>query len=312
MPPSSAAVLAVPENDILPPELWCQVIEYLRGDYNALYSCIQVCRRLRTIGGPLLPTDHVSFYNRQEISLAAQRRGSQWGGPAHVHIVGSGEKGKHGRAPHLGAFASILARKWRLVSSLSIECMEWKVGDTHPDIFRDLATWEGITYLNLCNVNFPTIATFGRLVFSLRGLKILDCTNVRFATQNFNAHLFPQRIINCAKLAQLKIGWGTHSVLDIVRFFSSTGASAKLCEVHLSNEETVDLCSENDLIQEMMSILYMAAEPRPGAQRRCHVIVGDRAAYCTLISLLMVASILRYLSWSKYDAILRDGNTSQS
>jgi len=127
---------------IVPLEIWWLVIENLRGDFNTLYACTQVCRSWRKGSKRLLNDFFVEFSNRQDIALAGKRRGSSWKGPRHVTVVGDT---RHVSIPHLGTFATMLTRKWTRVGKLTIKSADWITGDIHADVFLHLAAWPSIT-----------------------------------------------------------------------------------------------------------------------------------------------------------------------
>jgi len=134
------------------------------------------------------------------------------------------------RIPHLGTFATMLAGKWRRVEALYIERGKWLSGDMHADLFLHLATWAAITYLDLNNISFPTVATFGRLIFSLPNLEQLKCIDVSFAKTNFDPSVFSPYAVNRSKLWRIELIQSYESHCAIVDYLIGTGIGAKLRE----------------------------------------------------------------------------------
>jgi len=259
---------ARPTLPIFPLDICWLVIEELEGDYNALATCSQVCRSWKRRAKSLLNPRDVHLHDRQEAVLAGKRRASQWDGPKHVCIWGS-RGSTRGPIPHLQTFAAMMAGRWTRPNLLALISADWRAGDMHADIFRDLATWSKLTYLVLKDVAFPTIATFARLLLSIPNLDSLSCWQVTFARQGFDPHVFPPTILTRLKLSRLVLRKPSAFLLDIAALLCNI--SPGILDISIGaprgrhDPQVVDWCMEDIEASGAQSLLHSL-----GALRRMY------------------------------------------
>lgn len=228
----------------LPPELWDQIVFYLRYDLDALlaYRKAYSGRGWYERGTKYVPPEYdqgkATFMDREHVARIGILK-SSWGGPHDVRIRGSELDDERRPIPHLGTFAVMLGGRWTETECLYIERAEWRAGDMPPDLFENLSTFTGITQLALYDVTFPSIATFGRLVCALPALDWVACDGVRFVTHHFNPAAFSRRA-GSRKLGVITLrDLDSTSSDDITGFFLSMDTSFHTIDLGMNWPATV-------------------------------------------------------------------------
>ncbi|KAF9810456.1 hypothetical protein IEO21_06926 [Rhodonia placenta] len=146
----------------LPVEIWLLIINELgaKREYDALKAC-------------------------------AEEAGGGWEHQCEAALCGTRESAHRGREASwraaLATFASRLARKWTVVE-LTIE---WRGQDLDlPSLLLDLAYFKDISTLCLCDVTFPSVLTFWRLVCAFPKLPSLSLRDVTFTQTALDARTF--------------------------------------------------------------------------------------------------------------------------
>lgn len=233
-----------PTPRFLPPELWDQIVSYLRYDLDALLAYREAYsgRGWYERGSKHVPREYgqreVTFSHREQVARIGMMK-SSWEGPWVVRIRGSELKGERGPIPHLGTVAVMLGGRWTDPWRLYIENAEWRAGDMPPDLFENLSTFTEITWLDLHDVTFPSIATFGRLVCALPALDELGCDGVRFVTHHFNPAAFLRRA-GSRRLGEITLyDLDSTSSDDITGFFLSMDTSFHTINLGMNYPATV-------------------------------------------------------------------------
>jgi len=104
------------------------------------------------------------------------------------------------------------------------------MSDVLHDIFLNLSTFTEITRLELSQVSFPTVATFGRVVCAFPALQQLVCRGLQFSTHHFLPHAFPKRA-SAVRLSTVSLDGDSFD--DITNFMATTGIDANLATVHI-------------------------------------------------------------------------------
>ncbi|KAF9809318.1 hypothetical protein IEO21_07447 [Rhodonia placenta] len=171
-------------NRSLPVELWMHILDDVVGErnYDVIARCARVCRFFRNMcqmhlmGVFTFGSDE--DVERLKTDMAAKEIGG-WPGPDVVYI----RSGKDSKSiPHVATFASRFAGRWTRIEQLRFAETSWPSSLRAADaaVFRNLSRFASITKLDLCEVTFPSIVTFGALVSALSGLKELYLLDVNF------------------------------------------------------------------------------------------------------------------------------------
>ncbi|PCH41670.1 hypothetical protein WOLCODRAFT_58712, partial [Wolfiporia cocos MD-104 SS10] len=167
-------------------EVWELVINMLRDEPRALMACELVCKRwskrcqyfLRKLASMSILSDQKEVVVWAKTIHAMSRHGHR---VKRVHISGDTEHKDNTRSlSHLGTFTAMLAGCLPNLRELFIKYGHWYAGTIHGNVFLHFTAFSGIVDLRLLDVTFPSIATFGRLICSLRSLCELKLENVSF------------------------------------------------------------------------------------------------------------------------------------
>lgn len=175
-------------------------------------------------------------------------------GPEKVHIEGGRRRGERLPIPHLATFASRLARKWTVVE-LTIERAEWRGQDLDlPSLLLDLAYFKDISTLCLCDVTFPSVLTFRRLVCAFPKLPSLSLRDVTFTETAIDARTFSALVrVRSAMVTMQRnaLGWAAsgHDVPLRPHMLS------ELTNVHLGKD--FSLCSDPRSVHDLVDLLIL-------------------------------------------------------
>lgn len=218
---------------VLPVEIWEHIISCLRNDYAALQACLRVCRSWHDRSLFHLLTKSHLYHRSQVLRLSKMARSQPRIAPmVREVIVGRGEYLRHrANIHHLGAFAAMLARKCTSMEQLTLQGAEWRAGDVHPDIFLHLSAFSSITSLNLCEVTFPSVVVFGRLVFALHNIESLQCYDIIFKTAGRFEKLALPNAEARSRLTRLTLESDLKSITHIINFLLITRIASRLTNI---------------------------------------------------------------------------------
>jgi len=231
-----------------PVEIFERIIDHLWWSAETLQACALVCRswyarsRLHLLGRLILR-------KRTHVALLAKFVRTH---PELEKMIGAvairgGRRPDKDNAserlpiPHFGAFAAMMARQVTKLDRLAIWNAEWRSCDMHPDVLLHLSAFTSITWLSLHVVSFPTLTTFGRLIYSLPSLHHLRCSNLTFSSTYLDPHHFLLKRASVSKLEELELdGDGINHVID---FIVAAGLAPKLVYVQLGYWYPIFICN---------------------------------------------------------------------
>ncbi|KAH9926435.1 uncharacterized protein B0H18DRAFT_1006080 [Fomitopsis serialis] len=177
--PSATRSHAVP---VLPVEVWERVIDHLWEDHPELLACSAVCKVWRPRSTFHL-LSRVFFHSRADVYRFTKNLRSQAAHREQVHTLivrGDPKEATRKPIPQLGTLAAVFAANPLHADEMGIWHATWQTRSIHEDVFLHLTTFVSISRLTLAHVTFPTVLTFGRLIFALPHLQTLACRDIAF------------------------------------------------------------------------------------------------------------------------------------
>jgi len=228
----------------IPIEMWWNVIDELQDDQSALLACALVCRgwasrSMHLLGKPIRlrsPTEVL------EIAKLGRTNSQEVKSCRKVEIrIGDSLRG-------LGLFAVMFARKMPRLKTLLVEVdsgTRWRPGEMPVDVFHYLSTFTSITRLSLHNVIFPSVQTFGRLVYALPSLTTLQCNWTEFDKHDYETGSFLRRPRN---LTSLNLDYQNLATThDISNFLVATEMASTLKEINSRSTIFLDTLDESGI-----------------------------------------------------------------
>ncbi|OSX62410.1 hypothetical protein POSPLADRAFT_1181506 [Postia placenta MAD-698-R-SB12] len=176
--------MQISQGPSLPVELWMQILDNVTEEQNldAIARCARVCQFFKHMCEKHL-WDGLGFWDDEDMERlktdTAETGIGGWRGPQRVTIW-SGKDSKS--IPHVATFASRFAGRWTRIEQLRFAETSWPSSLRAADaaVFRNLSGFASITKLDLYDVTFPSIVTFGALISALSGLNELYLLDVNF------------------------------------------------------------------------------------------------------------------------------------
>ncbi|PCH39618.1 hypothetical protein WOLCODRAFT_21547 [Wolfiporia cocos MD-104 SS10] len=222
----------------VPNAVWDFIIDELRDEPDTLVACMFVCKAWYSRSKHHLRIeDNTVLSGRDEVlRLARLARVIR---PMHVGTISL-------KLTFLALSAAMFCGN---VSSslwgIALRGGEWMPG-TPRNIFLHLSAFATVSQLELHDVVFPSIATFGRLVCALTGLTDLCLSGVSFSDARTSVPS-QKRWATPEKLHHIRIDWSrSPNVSDTLRALSATQAAEHCQHISPMSAGDIPLCCIQD------------------------------------------------------------------
>ncbi|PCH35185.1 hypothetical protein WOLCODRAFT_139787 [Wolfiporia cocos MD-104 SS10] len=238
----------------MPAEIWERIIDCLYNEPRALRACEIVCKlwqirsrfhlsRFETLTG--LGSAHAVYQMAMWTREVPRYRAkvSQMSIFADVKDLA-----------HVGAFAAMLVDILPHLTKLTLEHGEWPRW-VPCSVFQHLTTYTTITRLDLVNITFPSITTFGRLVCALKGLQNLSTSewdSIKFTDASLPKPL-KRRWVPSPSLSQIQVNRAKRArccEVDFLRALASTFPTTS-CR-HLILSAVSSTCIQSLVLQSLL------------------------------------------------------------
>lgn len=202
--PASAPQTRMTPFPELPLDVYDLIIDLVWPDRDTLLACALTCRAWHARSRANL-FYRVELYNLAQLShYSAQLAADARVGYALRELYVTPY---HSQSQLLGAFPFELAaagRRLPALTRLRVDIRRDFYPYIHPDFYPALASFAGVTTLELWRVQFPTLGDFAALVCALPGLRSLACWQVDWVRKTYDAGALRDRK-QCLRLHSLEL-----------------------------------------------------------------------------------------------------------